>query len=94
MVTKCVGIFTSKPKFRALIEGAVHDTGADSLMGTNPYDGLPSCMLSAVVCCASEVTVASSDGCSSVPCSSVPLCCDVPLACTLYPCTLYPCQMC
>ena len=48
VVTKCVGIFTSKPKFRALIEGAVHDTGADSLMGTNPYDGLPSCMLSAV----------------------------------------------
>ena len=39
MVTKCVGIFTSKPKFRALIEGAVHDTGADSLMGT--MDGLP-----------------------------------------------------
>jgi hypothetical protein len=34
VVTKCVGIFTSKPKFRALIEGAVHDTGADSLMGT------------------------------------------------------------
>jgi hypothetical protein len=46
VVTKCVGIFTSKPKFRALIEGAVHDTGTDSLMGTNPYDGF-SCMLSA-----------------------------------------------